>query len=285
MSSYTIELRNYIESFSQYEKGLSIKEKIEVGRPNLFDFDYPMFDENYQKIFETHFIRKFYMREIGFETEGQFKFQLETWLNINMPYFNNLFESELIEYDPLSNSMMDVTHNLKKDKEQNDTRDINQISNTSGNTTDTATGESTSNTKTNTSGNVTNDDFNRRLESDNPDSRLILTTKDGEGVIEYANKINENKANKKENSNVNSTGTTGNNTKSSGNSTTNSNSNANQDESLNSKINEIEDYVQHRHGKVGAQTYPEMIKKYRESFLRIENLIFNEMQELFMLVY
>nr|prf protein p11,lower collar [Bacillus phage phi29] len=88
MSSYTMQLRTYIEMWSQGETGLSTAEKIEKGRPKLFDFNYPIFDESYRTIFETHFIRNFYMREIGFETEGLFKFHLETWLMINMPYFN-----------------------------------------------------------------------------------------------------------------------------------------------------------------------------------------------------
>lgn len=269
MSSYTLELRTYIESFSQYSEGLSIKEKIEIGRTKLFDFDYPLFDDNYRKIFETNFIRNFYMREIGFEVEELFKFRLETWLNINMPYYNKMFESELIKYDPLSNSSMDVTHTLKKDKEQNDSRDINQAS--------TSTGESEGKTTAITNGSVTNDDFMRKLDSTNPDMRLRLTAKDGEGVIEYANEIQENNANRKENSNTNSTGDTTN--------KGSSESNATQDEKLSSNINEIEDFIQHRKGKIGVQTYAKMIAEYRSSFLRIENMIHNELQELFMLVY
>src|SRR4051794_36040800 len=109
MASYTMELRNYIEMWAQNED-LPTREIIERGRSKLFDFEYPLFDPDYKKVFETHFIRKFYMREIGFETEGLFKFQLETWLIINMPYFNKLFESEMLQYDPLSNTKLDVTH-------------------------------------------------------------------------------------------------------------------------------------------------------------------------------
>jgi hypothetical protein len=70
MSSYTMQLREYIEQATQDIEEMSIKDRIEAGRPKLFDFSYPIFDTNYKAIFETHFIRNFYTREIGFETEG-----------------------------------------------------------------------------------------------------------------------------------------------------------------------------------------------------------------------
>lgn len=248
MSSYTMQLREYVESWSQYES-LSIKDRIEKGRTKLFDFDYPIFDVNYKKVFETHFIRHFYMREIGFETEGLFKFQLETWMLINMPYFNKLFESETIKFDPLINSEMQATHKNVKDviQKQDSTSD--------------ATGNQT------TTGSTTTDNFNRHLESTTPESRLSITAKDGEGLIEYASSIDENTENNK----VNSTGN--------GSSSSNVNSN------VNGSINETEDYIQNRTGKIGVVSYSKMLNEYRDSFIRIEKKIFDEMQELFMLVY
>jgi hypothetical protein len=107
MASYTMELREYVEQASQYQEGLTSKQKIEIGRTKLFDFEYPIFDPLYKNVFETHFIRNFYMREIGFETEGLFKFQLESWLLINMPFFNNVWRMIV---DPLDNSRLDTTY-------------------------------------------------------------------------------------------------------------------------------------------------------------------------------
>jgi hypothetical protein len=51
------------------------------------------------------------------------------------------------------------------------------------------------------------------------------------------------------------------------------------------KLNEIEDYIESKIGKVGDQSYASMLNEYRSSLLRIENKLFQEMQELFMLVY
>lgn len=291
MSKYTTELRQFIESFShdQMTFPMSHAEKIEIGRTKLFDFQYPIFDETYRKVFETHFIRKFYMREIGFETMGLFKFQLETWLLINMPYFNKLFESEMLTYNPLFNVDMNTTKNKTTDKTQSDTRDVVQSS-TTGGTSNSTTSQITDNTATSvndTDSTITNDHFDRQLESNNPDSRLAITTNDGQGVIEYASNIKENTDNNTQTTNVLSNVTNNSNTtdEATNDTTTNVNSNANQNDVLTSDINETEDFIEHTVGKTGTKTYPEMVAEYRESFLRIENRIFEEMQELFMLVY
>jgi hypothetical protein len=252
-----MQLREYIEQVTQDNESMNTRDKIEVGRTKLFDFDYPIFDADYKKVFETHFIRKFYMREIGAETEGLFKFNLETWLLINMPYFNKLFESELIKYDPLVNSKMETTHTTTKGKDQTQTTNANA----------TSSGTSSENVTSDTS----DSRFNRHLDSQTPDERLTITSNNGEGVIEYASAISEDSDN-------GSTNTTGN-------TTGNTTSASSVDGSLNATINETEDYVQSRTGKVGVATYSKMMNEYRNSLLRVENKIFDEMQELFMLVY
>lgn len=312
MASYTTQLRTLIEQPTQYQS-IPMRERIEEGRKKLFNFDYPIFDENYRGVFETHFIRNFFMREIGFETEELFKFQLETWLIINMPYFNKLFESELIEFDPLINSSMSVTSNETTNKTQNDIRDMlrNETidKGTTFNTEQDSTGLTTSSgqtdgttsidqTSSGTEGTLT-DDFNRTIESDTPDSRLTITTNDGEGALTYASKIVENNENNKHDTTRNETlandGTTSetssattnetNNTIQSATGTEDVVNNETKNDTLNSVVNEVEDYVQQRVGKIGVQSYSEMVMKYRESFLRVEKQIFDEMNQLFMLVY
>lgn len=272
MANYTIELRRYIESFSQYESGLSIREKIEKGRTHLFNFDYEIFDEKYRNVFETHFIRQFYTREIGFETMELFKFKLETWLQIHMPYYNKLFESELIKFDPLENAKMKVTHNLKKDKTKNDTKDSNSK----------ATSDDTSKVVANSKHNGTKTDdetsFNRHLESTNPDNRLEISSEEGNGVIEYASKIDETRDSDRKNSSTNT------NTDNTSDVTNHAEMTGESHDKLDSTINELQDYVEDRVGKIGNDSYAKMLNEYRNSFLRIEKQIFNEMQELFMMI-
>lgn len=288
-----MQLRTYIEMWSQGETGLSTAEKIEKGRPKLFDFNYPIFDESYRTIFETHFIRNFYMREIGFETEGLFKFHLETWLMINMPYFNKLFESELIKYDPLENTRVGVKSNTKNDTDRNDNRDVKQDLTSNGTSSTDAkqndTSKTTGNEKSSGGGSITDDNFKRDLNADTADDRLQLTTKDGEGVLEYASQIEEHNENKKRNTKTNNTtdttsNTTGTSTLDSDSKTSNK-ANTKSNDKLNSQINSVEDYIEDRVGKIGTQSYARLVMDYREALLRIEQRIFNEMQELFMLVY
>jgi len=269
MASYTMELKNYIEMFSQYDDTLPTREKIEIGRERLFDFEYPIFNEDYRKTFETNFIRKFYMREIGFETEGLFKFNLETWLLIHMPYFNRMFESELIEYDPLINSKVDVVHNKINDKNQNDTRNLSGISS--------STGSNTSNANQQSDSEVLDDQFNRSLDSNNPDSRLAITSEDGVGVIEYASSIKENKDIGTKNSSGLMVGTSDD--------ASVSDANAESSDILASNINDVEDFIQSRVGKIGVQSYSKMVMEYRLALIRVEKTLFDEMNELFMLVY
>jgi hypothetical protein len=257
MASYTMELRNIIEQASQNDDTLNHRSRIEIGRSKLFDFEYPIFDPSYKGVFETNFIRNFYMREIGFETEGLFKFNLESWLLINMPYFNKMFESELMVFDPLMNSKMETTYNKTRD--------------TDG-TVDTSTnGDTTRTNKQTIDGSHDENAFNRQLESDTPDKRLAITTADGAGVIEYASKIGE--------SSIKSDGTSTSNVDGTNTDLTNVTGNTISD------ITETEEFVQTKTGKTGSVTYSKMLMEYRQTLLRIEKEIFKEMQQLFMLVY
>lgn len=297
MASYTMELKTYIESFSQYDDELTFNQRLDKGREKLFDFDYPIFDNDYKVIFETNLIRKFYNREIGFETEGLFKFNLETWLNINMPYFNKLFESELLEYDPLINSEMNVTHTQTNREDQEDDRTLDQDVKATNKST--GKGTSSHNTKEDMSGGANenmksdtkDDNFSRKVTSDTPDTRLALQTQEGKGIIQYASNIEEDK--------VTNSGTHNNTKSSNKHHTVSDKGSSKSDHEVNdvadstsiskdkreSNINKLEDFVQHRQGKIGVQSYPEMVTKYRNSFLRVENIIHKELQQLFMLVY
>lgn len=258
MSTYSMQLRTIIEHYSQYTPEIPLKDKIEIGRVKLFDFDYPIFDEKYKKILETHFIRKFYMAEIGHETEGLFKFYLENYLTIHMPYWNKLFESELIEFNPMINTDYTVETSRDSNTAQNDNRDTTQ--NTSADSS------------RDSSGNSSDEGFTRNINSDNPDGRLALTTQEGKGVIEYANGINEdyqkNSNNAASSESVNAKG------------------NSTQNDVLSSKKDELENYFERKVGNIGVQTSAYMLNEFRTTFIRIENDMFKEMRkDLFMLVY
>lgn len=63
---------------------------------------YPIFSEEYRDILNQKIINHFWFREIGQETPDRFNFMLMRKMNEIMPYFNKMYESELIKFDPLA---------------------------------------------------------------------------------------------------------------------------------------------------------------------------------------
>lgn len=90
MSSYTTTMWEYIKSLNNY-KPAPIPELIEKHRKYFFDFDYEtpkrVDKETFKKWFETTFITKFLMYEIGFDTMEMFKVQLYSYVQSRLPYY------------------------------------------------------------------------------------------------------------------------------------------------------------------------------------------------------
>lgn len=109
MSTYTSQLRWVVEQALD-DKGLA---HTEDNWPQVYaDLglnDYPLFSELYRKELNNKIIRHFYMREIGQETFGLFKFMLRRTLFEVMPLHNQMYESQLLEIDPLNEWKMVVT--------------------------------------------------------------------------------------------------------------------------------------------------------------------------------
>ena len=178
MSKYTTELRYICEHFSQLNDSVGyykVDEVIEKSREKIFNFEYPIFDENYRKIIETKILKHYYTREIGFESVGLWLLKLETKLNEIMPFYNQFYKSNLLEFNPFYD--VDVKTTSK--------REIN------GNTT----------TKSKDSTNVDNDSTDRNLYSDTPQGSLKNV--ENETYLTNATKnISENKTNSVSNSNT-----------------------------------------------------------------------------------
>ena len=104
MSKYTTEVRYICEVNSGLNESVGyskIEDVITGAIPKIFDFDFPIFDESYRIVLERKILKHFYTREICEETVGLWKLRLDTRLNEIMPYYNKLYESELIKFDPL----------------------------------------------------------------------------------------------------------------------------------------------------------------------------------------
>lgn len=110
MSKYTTEVRWICEDAygltGDEEKRPSVNEITSSSkvRGRIFDFPYPIFDEAYRPVLEQKILKRYYTREIGEETVELWKLRLDTRLNEIMPYYNKLYASELIEFNPLYNT-------------------------------------------------------------------------------------------------------------------------------------------------------------------------------------
>ena len=115
MSDYTTQLRFICESYAgRTEEGsqaTDIDDIIALARPQLFNFDYPIFDDAYKPELESKIINHFYTQEIGQETVGLFKQRLKTKMREIMPYYNQLYMSERLKFDPFKNADYIDTHN------------------------------------------------------------------------------------------------------------------------------------------------------------------------------
>lgn len=272
-------LKNYIESFTYFDD-LPRNERIEVGRKELFDFDYPFYDETKRTEFETRFIKHFYMREVGSEVIGLFKFRLEDYLNLNMPYWNKMFETEELNFPVFEDFDYTVTGNESKDvNSQTGTDSIREGTSKRGqNITD------NENKKSDTSANTNENNFHRNLYTDTPQSDLkIAANGNGTGVISHASSIEED-------NNLNKSDTTGTQTevntrnqKSDSDLTENEKQGMNTDKKQQEKANQERAYK----GKKGNTDYADLLKKYRSTMVRIERMIFDEINKegLFLLVY
>ena len=117
MSKYTTEVRYICENYANQteSKGYnSVQSILDDSWDKVFDFDFPIFDENYREPLCKKILKHFYTREIGEETVGLWKLRLDDRMNEIMPYYNKLYESELISIEPLVNYRVRTNGNNTK---------------------------------------------------------------------------------------------------------------------------------------------------------------------------
>lgn len=155
MSKYTTEVRFICETaagLTDSEGYTSVNQILKAAVPSVFDFDFPIFDENYRSILETKILKHYYTREIGLETVGLWKLKLDTKLNEIMPFYNQLYKSELLEFNPLYDTDLERKHNLTKKETTKLTGTETSDANKTGNVTSSNTGNVDTTNKNTTTG-------------------------------------------------------------------------------------------------------------------------------------
>lgn len=228
MSKYTTEVRFICEQVSGYSEsqgGMNVDQVLETSWNRIFDSSWSIFDEKYRKVLCKKILKHYYTREIGAEVVGLWVMWLNRRMSEIMPYYNQLYESEKLKFDPMTDTDVTTTSNRKIDTENNE----NSNSNSS----------------------TTSDSVSRNLYADTPQGALQGV--ESETYLTNARKISDN-------SNVNDV--------SSFNSSGNGNSN--------------DDYFENVKGKRGGENYSDMLRKYRETFLNIDMMVIEELDDLFL---
>ena len=79
------------------------------GGFTLFDKEdpYPIWDEEHRAELEKKITEHYMFRQIGFETAGRFKFELNKLMREIMPYYNKIWLTTQYKYNPIENYNME----------------------------------------------------------------------------------------------------------------------------------------------------------------------------------
>lgn len=124
MSKYTTEVRYICEQmggYSESQGGDKVDDVLEKSWNKIFDASWSIFDEQYRKVLCKKILKHYYTREIGAEVVGLWILWLNRRMCEIMPYYNQLYESEKLKFDPLTDTDITTTSNRKIDTENNAT--------------------------------------------------------------------------------------------------------------------------------------------------------------------
>lgn len=323
MSKYTTEVRFICESKSGLEVsgGSGDVDNIIANSWNkIFTSKVPFFNEEYRSVLCKKILKHYYLREICCETVGIWILWMNTRLEEIMPYYNQLYESAKIEFNPMYD--VNLTRKHERNVEGTSKEDGTRTQTTKETKTQTNKETKTQTTKetredtgegsrnitgsrdTDTTGNSTKSTTNSSEEtkhdlySDTPQGNI--TGLENENYLTNARKITDN-INNTANEQLNTAEKSGTdyteneNTNSSTNGTTNSSLNETNNSSLDGTTNNsldgttsnigssntTEDYLETIIGKQGTESFSSLLNKFRETFLNIDMQVIEEFSDLF----
>lgn len=215
MSKYTTQVRFICETAAGLSKSVGfndVNSVLDKCWSNVFNFDFPIFDEKYRSVICKKILKHYYTWEIGEETVGLWKLRLDTRLNEIMPYYNQLYKSELLDFDPFLDTDITTMHRLDS--------------------------------KGKTESNATDNQNSKEKFSDTPQGSLSRIEDDS--YLSSATITDNNRASE-----------------------------------TNATIRSTDEYIETIKGKRGSTLYTEMLIKLRDTFLNIDMMIINDLDDLF----
>ena len=314
MSKYTTEVRYICETYAGLDESVdypSVDEVIENSYRKIFKMDViPMFEgesEAHRAGLFKKILLHYYTREIGYETVSLWKLKLNQKLIEIMPYYNQLYESELLKFDPLKNVDVTKTH----EGEYNDDEKVDNVRDTENHkgTHTTQESDTTENVTLRHSKTISQGDDVRTNDVVTQGDSWVLFSDTPQGGIDgitNASGANPSVGNNGYLTNATRTITTPDEqsvTQSHGNivETYNADGDRNDttighaevetqsNENSNGKITDdntkntqgTDTYEDKDIGKIGTETYSEMLQKYRDTFLNIDLMVIEKLEPLF----
>lgn len=277
MAVYTVQLKTLIENH------------FDIGLKN-----YPIFDENYRKILNEKIINHYLFNEIGMETAELFKFYLNTTMREIMPYYNQLYKSELLEFNPLYDSDLTTVYDKTNDNTSSTETNNQTINKSKATTNGNVENESDSfshsdaHSTGDSHGNSVGNGNTKNVHSDTPQGFLSINSIENET---YASDATMSKT-----TDINTTMAQSHNdeigyanesshSNSFNNSITNGAATLNSDNNVFNIANNFENYVSHVVGKSPGMSYSDLLLRFRDTFLNIDMMIIKELNDCFMLLY
>ena len=316
MSVYTTQVRNICETQCGHteRKGYDNVEEILEECWDKVIPNYPIFDENYRKVLNKKILLHYYTREIGTETVGLWKLRLKTKMGEIMPYYNQMYKSELLEFNPLYDVDYTTEHKGKGGEESSGSEVVNgnESINLGGKDTRNVTFDRTQDRKTNSlrdsegwdvyddnnQGQNSDEGYTHTQFADTPQGK-VLSTDLNENDYMTTDSMSKTSNTHNSHDDTNHQGSFSNTQTDNGTEnvtiqdTTNDVMNYGKTDTRNrldnvtknGTVNTIDEYVDTVKGKRGGVTYSAMIKEFRETFLNIDMMVIRELEPLFMQIW
>lgn len=120
MSKYTTEVRYICEEAAGLDESVGyndVERVVQTAYPKIFSSSLEFYNDETKARLLPKILIHYYQREIAFETVGLWKLKINQKLREILPYYNQLYASEALEYDPLKN--VDNTHTHEGDYTDN----------------------------------------------------------------------------------------------------------------------------------------------------------------------
>ena len=269
MAYYTILLKTICEGYA-YNGAVPTSTDpntvIPLARNSIFDFSFPIYDENHRVVLEDLILQHYYMREIAFETIAYWKLRLQVRMNEIMPKYNRLYASMALEYNPLQDVNYTKTHSGTHSNDDNYSEQRDKAF-TGG-----RTNERTENSSNEFNSNTTNNNIN--LFQDTPQGSVANVSETDDAWLTNVTKDRGTGSESSE-----STGIKG------------VNESVDVKENTNTEVTSErnkagqEAWTETTQGKVSPLSYGKMISDYQRLAMNVDLMIIEELDSLFMCLW